>query len=78
MPRELVLLGPRNLDLREYEDGPLAANEVRAQAVLSAISIGTEMNQYRATAPLHHKRFDPTRSIFVPDSDWRPYPKGLG
>lgn len=78
MPRELVLLGPRNLDLREYEDGPLAANEVRAQAVLSGISIGTEMNQYRATAPLHHKRFDHKRSIFVPDSDWRPYPKGLG
>lgn len=78
MPKALILIGPRNLILEPYEDAPLKAGEVRAQAIASGISHGTELNLYRGSAPFHSKRFDADLRLFVDAPDEAPYPSGLG
>jgi len=78
MPKALILIGPRNLILEPYEDAPLKAGEVRAQAIASGISHGTELNLYRGSAPFHSKRFDPDLRLFVDAQEQAPYPSGLG
>src|SRR3990172_946124 len=78
MPKALALIGPRNLILEPYEDVPLKPGEVRAQAITSGISHGTELNLYRGTAPFHSKRFDPDLRLFVDAQEQTLYPSGLG
>ncbi len=78
MPRELQLTAPRTLALVPYEDRPLQPNEIRAQALYSGISHGTELNLYRGTSPFHDKRFDPDLRLFVPSADKPSYPMRLG
>jgi 2-desacetyl-2-hydroxyethyl bacteriochlorophyllide A dehydrogenase len=64
MPKKLQLLEPRHLEHVEIEKTPLAHSEVRAEAILSGISHGTEMNLYRGTAPFHEKHFDTELRLF--------------
>lgn len=78
MPLALSLTGPRDLTLNTYDETPLKPDEVRAQAILSGISHGTELNLYRGTAPFHNKRFDSDRRLFVSAADHTPYPSQLG
>ncbi len=78
MPRELQLTAPRTLTLVPYEEASLGPNQVRAQALYSGISHGTELNLYRGTAPFHTKRFDPELRLFVEAADHQPYPTKLG
>lgn len=78
MPQELLLVAPRQLEFAAYQEEPLRPNQVRAQAVLSGISHGTEMNLYRGTSPFDRKRFDPELRLFVPAPDHHPYPMRLG
>jgi 2-desacetyl-2-hydroxyethyl bacteriochlorophyllide A dehydrogenase len=78
MPHELLLTGPRQIALAPYNNPPLAAEEVRAQAVLSAISHGTELNLYRGTSAFHERRFDPALRLFVASTDRALYPTRLG
>ncbi len=66
MPQELQLVGPRAVQLLTYEDAPLQPHQVRAQAILSGISHGTEMNLYRGTSPFANKIFDPDLRLFMP------------
>ena len=51
---------------------------MRAQAVLSGISHGTELNLYRGTSPFDQKRFDPELRLFLEGADRPSYPMGLG
>jgi 2-desacetyl-2-hydroxyethyl bacteriochlorophyllide A dehydrogenase len=78
MSQALFVVGPRQLELQSYEEAPLKPGEVRAEAVLSGISHGTELNLYRGTSPFHDRRFDPELRLFVPADDTQPYPKTLG
>jgi len=78
MPRKLQLIAPRKLVLAEYDKEFLPPNGVRAKAVMSGISHGTEMNQFCGTAPIQHKRKDLERQIFVDDDSWQPYPREIG
>ena len=78
MPKALTLIGPHNLILEPYEDAPLKPGEVRAQAIASGISHGTELNLYRGSAPFHSKRFDPDLRLFVDAQEQTPYPGALG
>jgi 2-desacetyl-2-hydroxyethyl bacteriochlorophyllide A dehydrogenase len=78
MPKTLVLTEPGSLRLSSYDETPLKPSEVRAQAIASGISHGTELNLYRGTAPFHSKQFDPDLRLFVEAPDYRPYPTGLG
>jgi 2-desacetyl-2-hydroxyethyl bacteriochlorophyllide A dehydrogenase len=78
MPQELQLIKPRQLKLSTYKEVPLNPNEIRAQAVLSGISHGTELNLYRGTAPFHEKHFDTDLRLFLPGSDRIGYLEYLG
>ncbi len=78
MPRELLLTSPRQIALAPYDEPPLAADQVRAQAVLSAISHGTELALYRGTSAFHERRFDPALRLFVASAGQTPYPTRLG
>jgi hypothetical protein len=42
VPNELLLAAPRAIRLAPYEELPLQADQVRAQAIVSGISHGTE------------------------------------
>ena len=66
MPRELRVIGPRQVALQTYEDAPLKPDEVRGQGILSGISHGTEMNLYRGTSAFADHEFDMDLRLFVP------------
>ncbi len=78
MPTELVLTGPGRLEFVEYGDEPLVATEVRARALMSAISHGTEISLFRGTSPFHNKAFDPERRLFTEVAPDQAYPARLG
>ncbi len=66
MPKELILKNPRELELLDYDDRPLQPGEVRAEAILSGISHGTELNLYSGNSPFKDRYFDPELRLFLP------------
>jgi 2-desacetyl-2-hydroxyethyl bacteriochlorophyllide A dehydrogenase len=78
MPRELVLTGPRTIRLAPYEDVPVAPDQVRAEAIVSGISHGTELALYRGGSPFDGKRFDNELRLFVAEEEAETYPMRLG
>lgn len=69
MPSAFSLVGPRQLELSEYDDPPLGPRDVLIEGVLSGISHGTEMNLYRGTAPFAEKHFDGEHRLFMPNEE---------
>lgn len=69
MPKELILTSPRQLAFVEYEQRPLQADEVRAEAIISGISHGTELNLYSGNSPFKDQYFDPDLRLFLPRTD---------
>ena len=67
MPYAYHLVGPRSLEMHEYEDLPLGPCDVRLRSVISGISHGTELNLYRGTAPFAEKHFDGEHRLFMPN-----------
>jgi 2-desacetyl-2-hydroxyethyl bacteriochlorophyllide A dehydrogenase len=65
MPTELILTAPRQLEFAELPDTPLAPDQVRAEAILSGISHGTELNLYSGNSPFKDKTFDLDLRLFV-------------
>jgi threonine dehydrogenase-like Zn-dependent dehydrogenase len=78
MPRELLLTGPRALELASYDDGPVAPDQIRAEALVSGISHGTELALYRGVSPFDGKRFDTNLRLFVADAEAETSPMRLG
>jgi threonine dehydrogenase-like Zn-dependent dehydrogenase len=78
MPRELLLTGPRTLELASYDDGPVAPDQIRAEALVSGISHGTELALYRGVSPFAGKRFDTDLRLFVADAGAETSPMRLG
>ena len=78
MPQELKLVAPKKLDFVSYDESVLRPDQVRAQAVLSGISHGTELNIYRGTAPFHERHFDRDLRLFLPGADPIDYTEYLG
>lgn len=78
MPEELWLVGPREVRTASYDDPPLQPGEIRAAAILSGISHGTELNLFRGTSPFHTKQFDPDLRLFVPAAEGVMYPARIG
>jgi 2-desacetyl-2-hydroxyethyl bacteriochlorophyllide A dehydrogenase len=66
MPLELQLIAPRQVAFVPYDDPPLQAGEVRARAIASGISHGTEMNLFTGNNPFVEQEFDPDLRLFVP------------
>jgi 2-desacetyl-2-hydroxyethyl bacteriochlorophyllide A dehydrogenase len=77
MPRELLLTGVRELELAQYEEAALGDGEVRADAIVSGVSLGTELALYRGESPFRSKRFDLDLRLFLDDPS-SAFPTGLG
>jgi 2-desacetyl-2-hydroxyethyl bacteriochlorophyllide A dehydrogenase len=67
MPRELLLTGVRELELADYDEAALRDADVRAQAIITGVSLGTELALYRGESPFRNKRFDLDLRVFVDD-----------
>ena len=65
MGQVVTFEGPREVGIREYEEHPLQANEVRLQTLYSGISAGTELTAYRESNPYLSKRWDDDRCLFL-------------
>lgn len=78
MPYEVLLTEPRSISLAPYEDRPLAPEQLRAEAIVSGISHGTELALFRGISPFDGKRFDADLRLFVDDDKAEAYPMRLG
>jgi 2-desacetyl-2-hydroxyethyl bacteriochlorophyllide A dehydrogenase len=74
MPRELLFTAPRAIALAPYEEPPLQLDQVRAEAIVSGISHGTEVALYRGASPFDGKHFDFALRLLEQDADTDPYP----
>lgn len=66
MPRELVLIAPKTLEFREYEEPAVKAKQIRIKSILTAEKHGTSLAIYRGKSPFHVKRFDDRLKLFIP------------
>jgi 2-desacetyl-2-hydroxyethyl bacteriochlorophyllide A dehydrogenase len=73
MSRELLLTAPRAASLVVYDDPPLEPGQLRARAVVSGVSQGTELNLWRGTAS-PGLVFDPDLRAVVEAKDGRDWP----
>jgi 2-desacetyl-2-hydroxyethyl bacteriochlorophyllide A dehydrogenase len=78
MPNELLVTAPRALRIVEYDDPALATDAVRAEAIASGISHGTELALYRGDSAFGGKRFDLDLRQFVEAAETELYPMRLG
>jgi threonine dehydrogenase-like Zn-dependent dehydrogenase len=78
MPYELLLSEPRTIRLGPYDEHPVAPDQVRAEAIVSGVSHGTELALYRGVSPFDGKRFDADLRLFVDDVRAETYPMRLG
>jgi threonine dehydrogenase-like Zn-dependent dehydrogenase len=62
----VVFTAPRQASFEDYEDRALQPGEVRLATLYSGISAGTELTAYRGSNPYLHKRWDPSRKLFLP------------
>jgi len=65
MPRELIVTAPRTVAIVEREDAPLQPGEVRAHAIVSGVSQGTELQLWRGTSAFRGRSFDTDLRLFV-------------
>jgi 2-desacetyl-2-hydroxyethyl bacteriochlorophyllide A dehydrogenase len=79
VPRALVLEGPRSLSLRDEETPDLGPRDVRVRALVSGVSLGTELSLYRGSSAFAEREFDRDLRAFVrPDPPRALYPAPLG
>lgn len=74
MPLQLELIAPHQVRLAPYDEAPLHADEIRAEAVISGISHGTELNLYRGTSAFADQEFDTNLRLFRPRTGRIPHP----
>lgn len=72
MPIEVVLTGPRQVQVREYQDRPPQPREVKMRNRYSGISHGTEMSHYRGDSVWLHNRVEPDG--FITEGQSMSYP----
>jgi threonine dehydrogenase-like Zn-dependent dehydrogenase len=75
---ELLLTGSREIQIVPYDDPELGSRDMRADAIVSGISHGTELALYRGDSAFGGKRFDLDLRLFVEDAEIEPYPMRLG
>jgi 2-desacetyl-2-hydroxyethyl bacteriochlorophyllide A dehydrogenase len=76
--RELIVTGPRTVELVECEARAPGSGEVRATALVSGISQGTELQHWRGTSPFQGHRFDPELRLMVEGDAGDDYPVRIG
>jgi 2-desacetyl-2-hydroxyethyl bacteriochlorophyllide A dehydrogenase len=79
VPRALVLEGPRAVRLLDEAPRPVGDRDVRVRALMSGISIGTELGLYRGTSAFADRVFDRDLRAFIrPDPPRPAYPATMG
>jgi len=53
MPKEVLFVGPRQVELGEYVDPPLGPRDVKVENLYSGISHGIQRSHYRGEAAGH-------------------------
>ena len=53
MPKEVLFVGPRQVEISEYSDPPLGPRDVKVENLYSGISHGTERSHFRGEAVWH-------------------------
>lgn len=76
--RQLMLTAPKTLEFQSIKDQPLKTGEIKAEAVYSAISHGTELNLFTGNSPFDKKEFNPEHRVFLPGANACLYPCQLG
>jgi 2-desacetyl-2-hydroxyethyl bacteriochlorophyllide A dehydrogenase len=74
MPHVVRFAAPRQVEIAEYDEPPLAPGEVRIATAYSGISAGTELTAYRGSNPYLAKKWDAERRLFVPGATTFDYP----
>src|ERR671919_1019067 len=78
MPHEVLVTEPRSITLGSYDDAPIAPDQMRAEAIVSGISHGTELALYGGVSAFKGRRFDLDLRLFIDDSEGAAYPMRLG
>jgi threonine dehydrogenase-like Zn-dependent dehydrogenase len=76
--RELIVTAPRTVAIVERDDPPLESGQLRARAVVSGVSQGTELQLWRGTSAFAGRRFDARVRLFVADEAEGGFPLRLG
>lgn len=63
----IAFVGPGTVGFMEEPDRALRSREVRIRTLFSGISTGTELTAFRGTNPYLHKRWEPSRRLFLDD-----------
>jgi threonine dehydrogenase-like Zn-dependent dehydrogenase len=74
MGRVVRLDAPRTVTLATYDDATPGPEQVRLQTVLSGISAGTELTQYRGTNPYLTRSWDSEQRLFIDGAPATGYP----
>lgn len=74
MGRVVRLDAPRTVSVAEYEDQEPGSGQVRVQTLLSGISAGTELTQYRGSNPNIERQWDSAHRMFVEGPAATAYP----
>jgi 2-desacetyl-2-hydroxyethyl bacteriochlorophyllide A dehydrogenase len=78
MSRELIVTAPRTVAIVERGDPVLEPGQLRARAVVSGISHGTELQLWRGTSAFRGRRFDTDLRLFIADDAGEGFPLRLG
>jgi threonine dehydrogenase-like Zn-dependent dehydrogenase len=58
---------PQEVELFDYEEGPLPDGQFRLRTLFAGISAGTELTHFRGTNPYMSARWDDNLKLFMPD-----------
>ncbi len=66
MPRSLMAVAPGQFEFVEYEELPLAPDQVRVVSEFAAAKHGTELAIASGKSPYANRRYDPQQGLFLP------------
>lgn len=78
MGKVVRFVGPYQVEVTEYPERLLEADEIRLATLYSGISSGTELTHYRGTNPFAHKHYDASARLFRAGEAARGYPRSSG
>ncbi|MDT8299088.1 MAG: hypothetical protein RQ801_12345, partial [Spirochaetaceae bacterium] len=76
MATKLELSAPKQVRFTQVDIKEPGENEIALEAVLSAVSHGTELSLYRGTSPFAHRSFDMEKRLFIDGGD--SFPQAMG
>ena len=74
MGQVVRLEAPRTVTLAAYDDGTPGPGQVRVQTLLSGVSAGTELTQYRGSNPYLQRAWDRDQRLFLDGAPPTSYP----